>query len=74
MDTINRIYSRKLEIYFHKNHENDVSLISHNHHVIKVSRVITLDKLAPVEIYSILISKVQNKPSSNIYFENLLIC
>ena len=31
----------------------------------------TLDELTSTEIYSILISKVQNKPSSNIYFENL---
>ena len=35
------------------------------------SRVITLDKLTSIEIYSILISRAQNKPSSNIYFENL---
>ena len=33
--------------------------------------MITSDKLASTKIYSILISKVQNKPSSNIYFENL---
>ena len=31
----------------------------------------TLDKLTSTEIYSILISRAQNKPSSNIYFENL---
>ena len=35
------------------------------------SRVITLDKLTSIEIYSILISRAQNKPPSNIYFENL---
>ena len=29
------------------------------------------DKLTSTEIYSILISRAQNKPSSNIYFENL---
>ena len=33
--------------------------------------MITSDKLTSTKIYSILISKVQNKPSSNIYFENL---
>ena len=47
-------------------------MIVHDHHLIKGSRVITLDKLTSTEIYSILISKVQSKPSSNIYFENLL--
>ena len=44
----------------------------YDHHLIKSSRVITLDKLTSTEIYFILISKVQNKPSFNIYFENLL--
>ena len=34
------------------------------------SRVITLDKLTSTEIYSILISRAQHKPLSNIYFEN----
>ena len=43
----------------------------HDHHLIKGSRVITLDKLTSTEIYYILILKVQNKPSSNIYFHNL---
>ena len=33
--------------------------------------MITSDKLTSTKIYSILISKVQNKPSSNIYFKNL---
>ena len=33
--------------------------------------VITLDKLTSAEIYSILILKVQKKPSSNIFFEIL---
>ena len=35
------------------------------------SRVITLDKLTSTEIYSILISRAQHKPLSNIYLENL---
>ena len=43
----------------------------HDHHLIKSSRVISLDKLTSTEICSILISKVQNKTSSNIYFKNL---
>ena len=54
-----------------ENYENATNLIIHDHHLIKGSRVITLDKLTPTEIYSILISKVQNKPFFNIYFENL---
>ena len=54
-----------------ENYENATNLIIHDHHLIKGSRVLTLDKLTSSEIYSILILKVQNKPSSNIYFENL---
>ena len=47
-------------------------MIIHDHHIIKDSkRVITLDKLSSTEIYSILTSKVQNKPCSNLYFKNL---
>ena len=45
--------------------------VTHDHHLIKGSRVITLDKLISTEIYSIMTLKVQNEPSSNIYFENL---
>ena len=37
----------------------------------KGSRVIILYRLTSAKIYSILISKIQNKPSSNIYFKNL---
>ena len=48
-------------------------MIIHDHHLIKGSRVITLDKLTSTDIYSILISKVENKPSPNIYYENLFI-
>ena len=54
-----------------ENYENATNLIIHDHHLIKGSRVLTLDKLKSSETYSILILKVQNKPSSNIYFGNL---
>ena len=44
----------------------------HDHHLIKGSRVIALDKLTSTKIYCILISKVvQNKASYNVYFENV---
>ena len=36
----------------------------------KGSRVITLDKLTSTEIYSLFISKAQNKRSFNIFFKN----
>ena len=52
-------------------HKDTTNLI-YDHPVIKGSRVLTLDKLTSTEIYSILISEVQNKPSFNFYFENLV--
>ena len=70
MATSNKLYFTKMENYYKKNYENATNLIIHNHHLVKGSRVITLDKLT-LEIYSILISRAQNKPSSNIYFEKL---
>ena len=51
--------------------ENAANLITPDHHLTKGSRVITLDKLTSTEIYFILVLRVQNKPCSNIYFENL---
>ena len=43
----------------------------YDHHLIKDSTAIALNKFKSPEIYSTLVLKVQNKPSSNIYFENL---
>ena len=48
--------------------END---FCQNNHVIKGARILPLDKLFSKEIYSILISNIVNKPTSNIYFEKL---
>ena len=62
---------QRWKIIIKGNYENATNLIIHDHHLVKGSRVITIDKLTLTEIYSILISRAQNKPSSNIYFENL---
>ena len=43
--------------------------LSENHHVIKEARPLSTDKLSCKEIYSILISNIIKKPTSNIYFE-----
>ena len=53
-----------------KTHKTTTNLIIYDHCVIKGSRVLTVDKLTSTEIYSISISKVQNK-LSNFYFKNL---
>ena len=64
MVTINRLYSTKIKIIIKESYENATNPIIHDHHLVKGSRVITLDKLT-------LTSRAQNKPSSNVYFENL---
>ena len=43
-----------MEIYHKKNNEIAANLITYDHHLIKGSRVITLDKLTSTEIYFIL--------------------
>ena len=48
--------------------END---LCQNHHVIKEARILPLEKLSSNEIYSILISNIVNKPTSNIFFDKL---
>ena len=53
-----------------KVHKNTTNFTIHDHYVIKGSRVLALDKRTWSEIYSISISKAQNKPS-NFHFENL---
>ena len=59
------------EFIIKETHESATNLIIHDHHVIKGSRILTLDKLSSTKIYAILISNAQNKPSSNFYFETL---
>ena len=56
-----------------ENYEKATNLVIHDHHLIKGSKVLTLDELTSIEIYSVLISKVQNKDSSNIHFEICLM-
>ena len=42
-----------------------------NNHVIKGARILNLPRFSSKEIYSILISNIVNKPTSNIYFQKL---
>ena len=49
----------------------DEKNLCQNHHVIKGARIVSTNKLSSKEIYSIQISNIVNKPTSNIYFENL---
>ena len=50
--------------------KNESNVLVLNHHLIKNVRILTLDKLKAKEIYSILISSIKNKPTSQSYSEN----
>ena len=50
MGTVSRRFSRKMQIYYKKNYKNAPNLIIHDHHLIKGSRVITLNKLTSTKI------------------------
>ena len=63
-----QIWKNKIKQNLTKNERNILVL---NHHLIKNARILTLDKLMAKEIYSILISSLKNKPTSQSYFENL---
>ena len=47
------------------------NLLIQDHHLIKGARILTLEKLSSEELYSMLITKFIDKPSSNVYFENV---
>ena len=67
MAATDKCYSRRWKFIIKETHESTTNLI-HDHHVIKGSRILTLDKLSSIEIYSILISKFQNKPFFQLLF------
>ena len=56
-----------------QNPGNVSDLLIHDHHLIKGARILTLEKLSSKELYSILITKFTNKPSSNVFFEKTFL-
>ena len=61
------LFHKDGDLKLKKTRESTTNLFIHVHHVINVSRVLTLDKQTSTEIYSILISKVQiNLPLTDI--------
>ena len=54
-----------------QNPGNVSDLLIHDHHLFKGARILTFEKLSSKELYSILITKFTNKPSTNVYFEKI---
>ena len=69
MGTCNSCETEKLIFNYSDINEDD---LYQNHHDIKGARILFLNKLSSKEIYSILIPKTVNKPTSNIYLKNCL--
>ena len=67
LHAIPQIWKNKIKQNLTKNESNILVL---NHHLMKIARILTLDKLMAKEIYSILISSLKNKLTSQNYFEN----
>ena len=51
--------------------ENTTLLIVKDHHLLRGSRSIILEKLGSKELYSFLISAIHHEPTSQKYFDNL---
>ena len=48
-----------------------ILLVVKDHHLLRGSRIITLEKLSSTEFYSLLISAIDHQPTSQKYFDNL---
>ena len=51
--------------------ENTSLLVTKDHHLLRGSRIIILEKLSSKELYSLLISAIDHRPTSQKYFDNL---
>ena len=51
--------------------ENTSLLVIKDHHLLRGSRIIILEKLSSKELYSLLISAIDHRPTSQKYFDNL---
>ena len=51
--------------------ENTSLLVVKDHHLLRGSRIIILEKLSSKELYSFLISAIDHQPTSQKYFDNL---
>ena len=51
--------------------ENTSLLVVKDHHLLRGSRIIILEKLSSKELYSLLISAIDHQPTSQKYFNNL---
>ena len=53
------------------NINNNGSLTVKDHHIIRRTRIISINKLTARELYSTLMSNIENKPTSQMFFEKM---
>ena len=51
--------------------ENNSLLVVKDHHLLRGSRIIILEKLSSKKLYSLLISAIEHQSTSQKYFDNL---
>ena len=71
MQIINAIPKQWKEKLLENASGNPINIVFKEHHIIKNSRIVSLNKLISKEIYNYLITEKFDKPTSQKYFENL---
>ena len=71
MQIINAIPKQWKEKLLEQTSGNPNNIVFKEHHIIKNSRIVSLNKLISKEIYNYLITEKFDKPTSQKYFENL---
>ena len=69
--TTYKCHPRNVEKCIRQTSENTSLLVVENHHLLRGSRIITLEKLSSKELYSLLVSAINHQPTSQKYFDNL---
>ena len=63
MAATDKCYSRRMEFIIKETHDSTTNLIIHDHHVIKGSRILTLDKLLSTVFQNTVIQNLNFKIS-----------
>ena len=72
--TTNRCFTKSMEKIVQNNIDNNGSVTIKDDHIIRRTRILSINKLTVRKLYSTLISNIENKPTSQIYFEKMFPC
>ena len=72
--TTNRCFTKSMEKIVQNNINNNGSVTIKDDHIIRRTRIFSINKLTVRKLYSTLISNIENKPTSQIYFEKMFPC